>query len=207
MPTPRPRRQPSRYSRFVRVMRFALPLTAMGVVALIVLWPQLRGLETGFILPDVREVDLEADGRVRLDHPEYVGRGSDGNPYRVGAGAARVDPTSPRRIELEDMRADFPRPNARDVAVEARQALYDRDAGTLDLGGGVLVTTSDGYVLRTDAASVHIESGAVQSRGAVDGAGPRGAIVADRMAIQDGGEVVRFEGNVRATIGSEESRR
>lgn len=195
-----PRASASRYSRFVRVMRFVLPLTAMGLIGVVVLWPQLRGLETGFIMPDIRDVELEEDGRVRLDRPEYVGRGSDGAPYRVVAGTARVDPASPRRIELEAMRADFPRPGARNVAVEAETALYDRDAGTLDLDGGIRVTTSDGYELRTRAATVDVGRGDVRSKGAVDGDGPRGAIVADRLAIQNGGDVLRFEGNVRATL-------
>lgn len=193
--------RPSRYSRFVKVMRIALPVTAVGVVAVLFLWPQLRGLDTGFILPDVREVQLEGDGRVRLDSPRYVGRSDEGDAYRVEAGSARVDPISPRRIELERMHADLPGSDGgRDFAVHASQALYDRDAETLDLDGDVRVRTNDGYELRTQAAKVDVARGAVATSTPVDGEGPRGSIVADRMDIENRGAVIRFEGKVRAVL-------
>ncbi|MFW5833103.1 MAG: LPS export ABC transporter periplasmic protein LptC [Pseudomonadota bacterium] len=198
---PRSPDRPSRYSRFVRTMRIALPLTAAATIAVVALWPQLRGIDASFILPDVREVELEVDGRVRLDNPEYVGRGSAGDAYRVEAGAARVDPLAPGRVELEHMRVDLPGGGqGRDLEVHSLGALYDRDAATLDLDGNIRVRTSDGYELRTEAARVEVARGTVVTSTPVDGEGPRGSIVADRMHIEERGEIVRFEGRVRARL-------
>jgi lipopolysaccharide export system protein LptC len=182
-------------------MRIALPVAAAGVVATIAFWPQLGGVDGSFILPDVRDVELEVDGRVRLDNPEYVGRGAAGEAFRVEAGAARVDPLAPERVELEHMRADLPgSARGRDLKVESVGALYDRDAGTLDLDGDIRVRTSDGYELRTEAARVDMANGTVVTSTPVDGEGPRGSIVADRMEIEARGDVVRFEGAVRARL-------
>jgi lipopolysaccharide export system protein LptC len=198
---PRPTHRPSRYSRFVRTMRIALPVTAISVVAVVALWPHLGGIDGSFILPDVRDVELEVDGRVRLDNPEYVGQGRAGEAYRVEAGAARVDPLAPGRVELEHMRVDLPgSARGRDLEVRSVGALYDRDAATLDLDGDIRVRTSDGYELRTEAAHVDVANGTVVTSTPVDGEGPRGSIVADRMEIEARGEVVRFEGRVRARL-------
>ncbi len=194
-------RRPSRYSRFVKIMRVALPVTAVAMLAVLALWPQLRGLDSGFILPGISDVELEGDGRVRLASPQYVGRGSGGEAYRVQAGSARVDPVSPRQVELEAMQASLPgRDGGRDFAVEAVQARYDRDAETLDLDGDVRVRTSDGYELRTQAARLDVARGHVATSTPVDGEGPRGSIVADRMDIEERGALVRFEGKVRVKL-------
>ena len=193
-------RAPSRYSRFVRVMRLVLPLGAVGLLALVVLWPRLQGLDGGFVVPAADEVALERDGRVRLDHPRYVGEAREGRAYVVEADAARVDPTAPRRIELERMRASLPTEGERDVAVAAAHAVYDRDRAWIDLDGGIEVATSDGYRLETEAAVVALEAGRLETRSPVDGTGPEGAIRADRLVVESDGRVIRFEGNVRVTL-------
>ncbi|TVQ35598.1 MAG: hypothetical protein EA356_07270 [Geminicoccaceae bacterium] len=198
---PRSSPKPGRYSRFVRAMRVALPATALATLALVVFWPQLGGLDSDFVFPDVRDVALERDGRVRLDRPSYVGRSNDGDAFRVGAEAARVDPRAPQRVELEHMQADLPGAgSSRGFEVRSLQALFDRDADTLDLDGDIRVRTTDGYELRTQAAVVDVAKGTVHTSTPVDGDGPRGSIVADRMAIEEGGELVRFEGRVRVRL-------
>ncbi len=192
--------QKSRYTRFVRVMRLALPFGAAALVAALVLWPRLQGLDRDFVLPEVDETVIEKDGRVRLDNPRYVGEASAEGAYRVEAEAARLDPTSPRHVELEHMRAELPTPERRDVEVEAARALYDRDRETIDLDGGIEVATSDGYRLRTDAATVAIAAGSLVTRGPIDGLGPQGTISAERLEVEKRGEVLRFSGDVRVNL-------
>jgi lipopolysaccharide export system protein LptC len=193
-------RATGRYSRFVRTMRVALPLGALALFVLLLAWPRLHGPESDVIRPVADAVDLERDGRVRLDHPRYVGEGSGSRGFRVEAEAARVDPVSPRRIELEHMRAELPARDDRDVAVEAGRAIYDREDGILDLEGGIDVVTEDGYRLRTEAAKIAIGAGLLRTLSPVTGSGPRGELVADRLEVSESGNVLRFSGNVRARL-------
>lgn len=188
------------YTRFVRAMRVLLPAGALILLGLLVLWPRLHGLDGDVITPAAERVDLEGDGRVRLDRPRYVGEGAGGKTFAVEAAAARVDPTSPRRIELEHMRADLPTRGDRDVAVEAARAVYDRDRATLDLDGGVEVVTDDGFRLRTEAAEVAVEAGRLWTRAPVAGSGPDGELAADRLEVEERGAVLRFSGNVRVRL-------
>jgi lipopolysaccharide export system protein LptC len=189
-----------RYSRFVRAMRVALPVGALALLALLLAWPRLHGPEGDIIAPAADSVDLERDGRVRLDHPRYVGAGSGARGFSVEAEAARVDPNSPRRIELERMRAELPADDARDIAVEAGRAVFDRDSGILDLEGGIDVVTEDGYRLHTQAAKVAIDAGLLRTLAPVEGSGPKGELVADRLEVSERGDVLRFSGNVRARL-------
>jgi lipopolysaccharide export system protein LptC len=193
-------RAPGRYSRFVRAMRIALPLGAFALLAVLLAWPRLHGPEGDVATPTADGVDLERDGRVRLDHPRYVGEGGAARGFTVEAEAARVDPTAPRRIELERMRAELPARGGRDVAVEAGHAVYDRDRAVLDLDGGIEVVTDDGYHLWTEAAEIAIEAGRLRTRAPVEGEGPAGDLAADRLEVTERGDVLRFTGDVRVRL-------
>lgn len=188
------------YSLFVRVMRVLLPASALALVALIALWPKLQGLEDSFVEVGIDSLNLEEDGRVRLDNPRYVGEATDGEPYAVEALSARVDPVTPRVIELEQMRAELPSTDSRDVALTANAAIYDRDEATIQLDDGIELTTADGYRFVTRTATVALEAGTVESATPVAGDGPAGAIWADRLEVEGGGDVIRFVGNVRVTL-------
>jgi len=193
-------RAPGRYSRFVRAMRIALPLGAFALLAVLLAWPRLHGPEGDVVTPTADGVDLERDGRVRLDHPRYVGEGADTPGFTVEAEAARVDPTAPRRIELERMHAELPARDGRDIAIEAGHAVYDRERAVLDLDGGIEVVTDDGYRLQTEAAEIEIEAGRLRTRAPVEGDGPAGELEADRLEVTDRGDVLRFTGNVRLRL-------
>jgi lipopolysaccharide export system protein LptC len=190
-----------RYSRFVRAMRVLLPVGAFALLALLATWPRIHGPDGDVVRPSAESVDLERDGRVRLDQPRYVGEGdADSAGFAVEAETARVDPTAPSRIELDRMRAELATRGGRDVTVEAAHALFDRDAGTLDLDGGIALTTDDGYRLRTEAADVAIEAGRLRTRTPVAGEGPRGTLEADRLEVEESGAVLRFSGDVRLVL-------
>lgn len=187
------------YSLFVRLMRVLLPMGALTLLTLVVLWPRLDGVE-GVLDGGIGALDLEEDGRVRLDNPRYVGEATNGGAYAVEAVAARVDPVTPRVIELERMRADLPMENARDVSLTALEAVFDRDLALIELDGGIELVTADGYSLRTETATVALEAGTVESATPVEGDGPAGAITADRLEVEQRGKVIRFVGNVRVTL-------
>lgn len=195
-----------RYSRFVRVMRLALPVGAVAILGLLVIWPRLHGLDDAMIVPSTESVELERDGRVRLDSPRYVGEAGGAGAYSVEAEAARVDPASPRKIELERMRADIPTATDGDIAVEAGRAVYDRDRAMLDLAGGIEVMTDAGFKLTTQAAEVALEAGKLRSLTPVKGEGPDGELEADRLAVEDEGAILRFTGNVRVRLPGAEHR-
>ena len=189
-----------RYSRFVRAMRVALPLGAVGLLVLLAVWPRLQGPGGDLVEPAAESVRLERDGRVRLDRPRYVGGGDGAGGFTVEATAARVDPSAPSHIELEEMRAELATREAGEVTVEAGHAVYDRERDVVDLTRGIDVVTADGYRLESAAATLALDAGRLRTLAPVAGRGPAGELVADRLVVTERGDVWRFSGNVRVRL-------
>lgn len=190
-------RRASRYSRFVGLMRFVLPATALVLIALLMLWPHLMG-GGGLIAPMFVDAPKQLE-QMQMRQPRYVGQTSSGRPFTVRAETAETTPTAPDRIQLDRLVAQIDT-QRRDVELAARSGVYRRDDQKLDLAGGIEVLTSDGYRLETQSARVLLEDGRVIGQRPITGTGPAGEIRADRFEIRNGGDVLRFEGRVKVTL-------
>lgn len=197
---PAPRRFASRYSRFVDLMKFLLPATALVLIGLVVLWPQLMGGYGSLIMPMLmRDVAGVGDSMV-MHLPRYSGRTERAEPYEVVAEAATVDPVQPNRILLDQLSANLERSNASRLHLRADSGVYYRAIEKLNLTGDIELTTSDGYRFLTDSAQVSFARGRVIGEEAIEGSGPAGTLAADRFEIRKGGDILRFEGRVRVTV-------
>lgn len=194
---PRGGRRTSRYSRFVGLMRFVLPATALLLVALLVLWPRLMG-GGGLIAPMFVDAPKQLDS-MHMHRPRYVGQTNEGRPFTVRAEAAETDPAAPDRIQLDRLAAQIDTPR-RGLELAAQSGVYHRDSEELDLAGGIEVLTSDGYRLETEAARVLLQHGRVIGERPIAGIGPAGQLRADQFEIRNDGDLLRFEGRVKVTL-------
>jgi lipopolysaccharide export system protein LptC len=191
---------PGAHARMVRILRYALPALAASMIGLAVAWPQLIGGGAGLIAPLVAPDQLPGGDMMHMNNPRYVGRTSDAEPFQVSAATARLDPTQPDRIHLEQVAADLAKAGAREIRLLAGWGIYDRGAEDVDLSGGVQLATSDGYRFETASVFLDLERGRALGREPIAGAGPSGSIEADRFEFQEGGERLRFMGRVRVTL-------
>ncbi len=195
----RPASGARRYSRFVGLMRFMLPATAVALILILVAWPHLSG-SGGFIVPMFSGGKLVVDDAMRMHNPRYVGVSGRDQPFEVTARTAVFDPADPNRIVLNDMIADVVAQSARDVKVTAVNGIYNRKAQKLDLSGGIELTTSDGYRFVTQSARVNLNEGEIVGLEPIAGGGLAGDIESERFRIGEGGNVLRFLGNVKVTV-------
>ena len=195
-----PRRFASRYSRFVDLLKFLLPATALVLGALVVLWPQLMGGYGSLIVPMlVRDAVVIGDS-MTMRQPRYSGQTQTDEPFEVVAETAVIDPNQPNRIRLQDLSAGLTRRNASDIKLTAASGVYYRSIDKLNLKGDIELTTSDGYRFQTEQAQISLARGRVTGDERVRGSGPTGTLEADRFDIRDGGAVLRFEGQVKVTV-------
>ena len=173
-------------------------MAALALISLVALWPQLVGSYGGLIAP-MLDRDLPAAESMRMHEARYVGLTRDAEPYEVTAASAYMDPLRPNRIQLDRLAADIPTAT-RDVRLTAPKGTYFRAGGKLDLGGGIELTTSDGYRFQTESALVNLEGSGVVGSTPVAGTGPAGNLSADRFEIRQGGDLLRFEGRVKVTL-------
>jgi lipopolysaccharide export system protein LptC len=185
-----------RWSRFVDLMRFLLPATAVLLIVLIVAWPHLVGDGSGFIVPDRALRDVPADP-MRMHAPRYVGHSRGDQPYEVTASSAILDPAAPDIVYLDALEAELA-DNDRDLAFKALSGIYHREARALELSGGIDVRSSDGFAFHTESAKVDLDAGRVVGTQAVEGDGPPGRLSAGSFIFEEGGRVLHFEGRVKA---------
>jgi lipopolysaccharide export system protein LptC len=192
-------RRPRR--RFVGLMRLVLPGVAIGLVVLVVAWPKIFGDVAGMIAPSGLLGGFSVTEPMRMRHPRYVGTDSEGGrPYEVIAEEAQVDPQAPDRITLVEMRAKMAGADGGVTRLEAQEGLYQRNIGRLDLAHAVKLFTPDGTAFTTEQATILMNEQRASGQEHVQGVGPRGTIDADAFTIEQGGDVIRFRGNVRVEL-------
>lgn len=181
-----------------RSLRFLLPIAGLALVAGVFFLSERVGSDS--------TVSALADGialhsGLEVTNARYWGEADDGSPFRVSAVRARPDGPNPSLIELLGVRGEVDMPDGRTVQAEAADGLFKPKAQTLDLGGGVLAESSDGYRLRADALSFDLRDQSGESASAVRIDGPLGELTAATMAARfDGDFVIRFDGEVKVVI-------
>lgn len=184
----------------VRILRFVLPALAALTIVLVVAWPQLIGSGAGLIAPMLAPDQLDGVDVMSMNNPRYVGRTSNAEPFQVSAASARLDPAEPNLIHLRQVAADIARAGKREIRLLAGAGVYDRGAEDVNLGGGVELSTSDGFHFETPSVFLDLKQGRAVGDEPITGTGPRGTIEAERFDFQDGGERLQFMGQVKVTL-------
>jgi lipopolysaccharide export system protein LptC len=200
----RPRRAPltaaalSRRSHFVATMKVTLPVAALGLVVVLIAWPQIYRPQEGIrLIP----ADIElSDNTLTMRNARYHGVDKKNRPYFVTADSATQDRDDPKIILLDEMQADMTLAAGNWLSLTANGGLYNQEAKTLILHGDVNVYSDDGYEFHATTAEIDLAAGTVASDDKVSGQGPFGLIDANGLRVYDTGKRVRFIKGVHTTL-------
>ncbi len=198
-PAARPRRNDARYSRLVSLLRYLLPILAIGLLALVAIWPQIHRGVDGFRLQSLK-LDPSEVSTLRMSNARYHGVDERNRPYVLNAEGAVQNPRDKNFVALEVPKANLVLENGAGVSVAAESGVYDGTAKMLDLMGAVRVRRDDGYVFETEVARVDLKSGMVDGNDPVRAHGPGGTIEAEGFRVLQKGEVVEFKGKSRVLL-------
>jgi lipopolysaccharide export system protein LptC len=134
--------------------------------------------------------------KITMETPHLTGFTPDQRPYDLVAKTATQDLADPDHVELKILRAKVLMEDRSTVTLDARTGLFDTKQQVLDLHKDILLTTSTGYEARLSQAHADMAKGTVTSDEHVDVKLTNGTLTADRLRITEGGDVIRFEGNV-----------
>jgi len=188
------------YSNFVGFMRYALPLGALLLLGLIVVWPLASGREQGFRISFSDSPDL--DGSLRMVNARYLGVDDQNQPYTVAAAeASQPQPNSPL-VTLQEISADvfIDDRSGQWLALTAREGLYQREERYLDLAGDVSIFSDQGHEFHTARAHVDLAARTVDGDAPLAGQGPLGLIEAGNFFLDDNEQAMFFGGGVKMTI-------
>lgn len=187
------------YSRLVALAKIVLPLAALGLLSTLFLLS--RGVDTTGSLPYTR-VDIEQRAREQgVSRPTYAGVTDDGTAISVSAAKARPTPGDPDRIEAEALSTRMDFADGSHAEIVAPRGAIDPGADRAEMGGGVAITTSDGYRVETLALIAALGRTEIVAETALTATGPFGQLEAGRMRVTadpDGpGYLVVFKGGVK----------
>lgn len=185
------------YTRFVRLMRILFPLSALGIVVLLMAWPEMEAR-----IEPARELskDTPEAGQNELLSPRYESRDKDGQPFTVTAVRALQSPEDSDLILLERPLADMTLKNGTWVAAEALNGAYRQKAQTLHLEDKITLFHDDGYEMSLTSLDVDLKANTAHSANPVKGRGPAGTLEATGMDAEMDAGLLIFRGPVRLVL-------
>ena len=194
---PRPG-QLARRRFFVGLAKRLLPALALGLLALVVFWPEIEGNEDRSRMSFRRTAQPRPES-LRVVSPRYQDVDELSRPYTITARAAQ-QLGAEQILDLEAPRGDMVLTDGGWVHVSADTGRYDRPRHHLDLAGDVTVHHDNGMVFRTQQAAVAIEEGSASGDVPVAAQGPFGTIEAEGFRLKEQGAVVVFTGKAHAVL-------
>jgi lipopolysaccharide export system protein LptC len=186
----------ARHSRLVRILRVAVPATVLLAMTFIV---GISIFNPFKMLPQVsfNPGSLVVSGtKITMEVPHLAGYTPDQRPYELWAKTATQDIRDPDRVELKTLKAKVLMQDQSTVFLDALTGTFDNKQQQLDLRKDILLRTSTGYEARLSHAFVDMANNTVTSDEHVDVKLTNGTLTSDRLRIIEGGDVIRFEGNV-----------
>jgi lipopolysaccharide export system protein LptC len=193
-----------RYTRFVAIMKRTLPIIAGMLVAAV--------LAYSFIPRSPDRVTMTYDYLGKIDNdlammkPRLTGSDAKGNPFVITADVAVQDRRNTRRARLKNVQADMTLDQQRWISATATTGLFDMNASTLALAGGISVYSDSGYEMHTGIGNIDIKRGVFHGPGEVHGQGPLGTFRADRFQIDRATRQMLLIGNVHMTMYVQDSK-
>ncbi len=196
---PLPRRFSQTYSRFVAMMKFTLPVVALILVSLVVLWPHLASEDLRFRI-GFAAIKASVSNDPSMLNPRFVGTDSYNKPYSVTADLARSIGELGATIELEMPKADVTLDNGTWLVMTANSGLFAHLENTLNLEGMVNLFHDSGYEFQTEKAIINMVSGEASGNMPIRGQGDFGLLSAQGFKLVDKGKIIYFTGKSKLTL-------
>ncbi len=192
-------RRAMRHSRYVRVLRVAIPAALIALIVTVALAAWLDPLRILRLPGDIGGLVISGT-KITMAQPKLSGYTRDARWYELTAAAAAQDITKPDIVELKEIRAKLEMADKSTMNLTALDGVFDRKTGVLTLGRQIVLTTSTGYEVRLSEAVVDTGSGNVVSNKPVEVKMTQGTLSANRLEVTASGDVVRFEGGVAMNL-------
>ncbi len=203
VPTPA---QDLRRRWLVTIAKRVLPLAALGLLALLTVWPELT-TEADRARFSYRQASVTPQGGVLRD-ASYTGVDESGQRYTLTATSARQMIGGPDgggrfgadRTMLKDPAGDIALAGGGWLMVQSAQGVYMQRDGQLDLSGEVTLFRDDGIEMQTNAVTIDLKAGAALGAEQVHVQGPFGTLDAQGFAVTDRGATWHFVGPARLRL-------
>ena len=190
----------TRYSRFVALMKVLLPSLAVGLLLMLLVWPQMQKRVEEFKVGYTEGVS--ASGPV-MTNARFVGTDAANRPYSVTADRAEqlpADEEAGAAVRLEGLMGDITLKDGAWLSLDAARGMLRRDDNVLVLEDSVDLFHDRGWELHTDAARLDLAEGRASGDKPVRFQGPFGHGRGEGFRIGPEGRTVTLTGRSRLVI-------
>jgi lipopolysaccharide export system protein LptC len=193
-----------RYSRFVGLMKRALPIAASVIIAAVLIYAFVPRQSDKITMVYQRLGRIEND--LAMMKPRLTGTEENGNPFVITADHAVQDARNPHRARLVNIEADITLSGNQWINASAANGAFDMDAGSINLTGGISIFSDSGYEMHTSRGHLDLNRGHFVGPETVSGQGPMGTFRADHFDIDHRTQMVNLIGNVRMTMDTQHTK-
>ena len=188
------------YSRFVAVMKVALPLGAAAVIILLFSWSRLYDMPKRLQIGATSFSVSESTSGHRMINARYTGTDRNDNPYTLAAESIVQQKLELDRVTLNRPEADFTTADGTWVAVAATRGAFVREAQRVELRGNVSLYHDWGYQFLTDEATIDFAQATAWGDAPVNGTGTWADMEAAGFRITRQDSRLEFSGPARLVL-------
>jgi lipopolysaccharide export system protein LptC len=187
-----------RYSIFVKFMKGALPLAALALGGVVLVYA-LQPRDVGRMAMTFERLG-RVEGDLAMIKPRLSGIDNDGLPFVVTAARAIQETRGSNRVRLEEVSADISLKDGTSLHVTAANGVVDTKTHVLEVSGGMHLMSKTGYDARTKSAVADLRAGTVHGENGIEAEGSFGRITAQRFALDRETRQLRFSGDVHMVL-------
>ncbi len=187
-----------RHSRLVAILRKALPVVAVLVLASYFISTRLS-VSVGDLTASIDGVEV-ADGNLRMTNPKLKGADKKNGQYVIGADYADQDMKSPNIIKLHAIKAELSAADGGWSRMNAVRGVYDSKIERLVMQEKITVATSTGVTGELKNASLDTKNQILRSHRPVSFVLPNGTIAAKALTLRSAEHTLTFRGEVKVHV-------
>ncbi len=187
----------SSHDRFIRLLKFGLPVLGFALFVLLALAPLAQKSEVSFLLD--KNKAAKAQERMRVEQARYTGSNDKGQPFEIVANQALQQSSAVRVVDINGVNANLGLDQG-PVSITADKGRYDLDQQKVAVPGAVKVRDAQGYHLDTSGVTVDLKGRQLTSGGPVQGNMRLGQFSANHLSADLNGRTVTLAGGARLKI-------
>lgn len=188
------------YSKFIRLMKYALPLIAVILMVIVITWPEMDDKIAIIPKSDLILSKPEDIGSNELLNPHFETTDAQQNPMSVTATRALQNQQNPNLVRLEKPNADLKTKDGSDVNINALNGTYEQETEKLFLQNDVKIRHESGYELQAEELRIDMKTREAFSDKDVRVDGPDATVKAKGLEGNVENGILIFKGPATLTL-------
>jgi lipopolysaccharide export system protein LptC len=188
------------YTRFIKAMRYILPLIALGLLAIVATWSDMDNQIVAVPKEELIPLTETIIGQTELTNPRFESVDEFNQPILVVANQALQSQSNPDLVNLINPVADFKTESGNAMHVEANAGTLEQKEEKLFLQNNVIINHDEGYVLEAEELRVNMKTKQAFSDKDVRITSEKGVITAEGLDGNMETGILIFKGPAKLTL-------